>query len=380
MGDMHQISSGHLQRIDNLRGVAIAAVVLFHFHYAIHFHEPQYHGFWFDFHGHSALWWLLYPLSFGGNGVALFFVISGYVIHRSYLLDRRFNWSAYASRRFWRIFPTYFLVLACFSFGLSVSLASKDFILHALLVHNLTDDTFFGSINPSFWSLAVECQLYAMYPLALFLRTRFGVRGMLTFGCIASAFWTIGAYTWVDLSASSTWLSPIALWPDWLLGAAIAEYHLAEKCLFKHPFGWALCSGILLILSSWSRLTSPLGFSLASLASAALVDVHLTSKKSWADHSMIRRLGLLGICSYSVYLIHQPLILPFISALSELGVVGLEHPTMQIVIGCPLFFILIFGLGWVLYVLVEKRGQQLGKLMAQRHVSTAFHGQLLRQR
>jgi len=27
-----------------------------------------------------------------------------------------------------------------------------------LLVHNLTDTTFFGSINGSFWSLAVECQ------------------------------------------------------------------------------------------------------------------------------------------------------------------------------------------------------------------------------
>jgi hypothetical protein len=34
----------------------------------------------------------------------------------------------------------------------------KQFGLHALLLHNLSDESFF-SINPSFWSLATEAQL-----------------------------------------------------------------------------------------------------------------------------------------------------------------------------------------------------------------------------
>jgi peptidoglycan/LPS O-acetylase OafA/YrhL len=375
MGVMDRISSGHLRRIDNLRGIAIAAVILFHFYGAsFGVDHPKYTGFWIEIQGRSHSWWLLYPLGFGWTGVALFFVISGYVIHRSYLLDRCFTWSAYASRRFWRIFPTYFVVVSGFTLWQGVPFASKDFVLHVLLLHNLTNATFF-SINPSFWSLAVECQLYALYPLALVVWRRFGVSGMLGFGCVASAFWTVGAYIWADLPWPqwAAWASPIALWPGWLLGAAVAEYHQAGKRLFKHPVPWALGSGALLIIASCSRLTLPLGSSLASVASAALVDAYLTSEKLWDRSSIIKPLGLFGICSYSVYLVHQPLLGQFIYALSAMGV-G-HHPALQIAIGCPLFFFLIFGLGWVLYALIEKGGQQIGKSVrasTQRHASESL--------
>jgi peptidoglycan/LPS O-acetylase OafA/YrhL len=363
---MDQISTGHLQRIDNLRGVAIAAVILVHFYgVAFGFDQPEYSGLWIEFTARSRSWWLLFPLSFGWTGVSLFFVISGYVIHRSYILDRHFRWSAYASRRFWRIFPAYLVALIGTTLWLGVPLVSKDFLLHLFLLHNLTNATFFGSINGAFWSLAAECQLYALYPLALFARSRFGVLGMLVFGCIASAFWTVSAYVWADLPPETwaIWSSPIALWPDWLLGAVLAEQHQGRKRLFKNPTGWVLGSGALVIIGSFSRLTLPLVFSLASLASAALMDASLTSKRSWDLSPVIRPLGLLGICSYSVYLIHGPFLAPFVSALSASGV---GHPAIQVAIGYPVFVVLIFGVGWVNYSLIEKGGQQIGKSVRAR--------------
>jgi hypothetical protein len=41
-----------------------------------------------------------------------------------------------------------------------------------LLVHNLTDTTFFGSINGSFWSLAVECRYISRWSFCLPVRLR----------------------------------------------------------------------------------------------------------------------------------------------------------------------------------------------------------------
>ena len=361
---MDVVSSGHLKRIDTLRGVAIAAVILYHFYGAAFGTAlPAYQGLWIDVHDRSGSWWLLHPLGFGWTGVALFFVISGYVIHRSYLLDPHFTWSGYASRRFWRIYPAYFVVLVGVALWWGKPLISRDFVLHALLLHNVSD-TFFYSINVSFWSLAVECQLYALYPLALLVRSRFGVRGMLTAGCIAAAFWTIGAYAWAELPPPwATWSSPIALWPDWLLGAALAEYHRSRRRLFQNPLPWALASGALCVAGSFSRLTLPLVFSLASVTSAVLVEAYLASKGSWDRR--LKPLGWLGLCSYSVYLCHEPLLVTFLSILSALDI---RHPALQIVVGAPVFLVMIFGIGWMLYVFVEKGAAQL----ARKALTSAF--------
>jgi peptidoglycan/LPS O-acetylase OafA/YrhL len=44
---------------------------------------------------------------------------------------------------------------------------------HLALVHNFHDQTF-ASINTNFWSIAVEVQLYLLYPLLLVLVSRWG--------------------------------------------------------------------------------------------------------------------------------------------------------------------------------------------------------------
>jgi peptidoglycan/LPS O-acetylase OafA/YrhL len=361
---VENIAFGHLRRIDTLRGVAIASVIVFHLYgTAFGYDHPGYNGLWIDFHSRSGSWWLLYPLGFGWVGVCLFFVISGYVIHRSYLLDKHFSWSRYTARRFWRIYPTYIVVLVGFTLWLRISPASSDFVLHSLLIQNFKNSTFF-SINGSLWSLAVECQLYAIYPVALWARNRFALGGMLISGSIASAIWMVAAYSSIDLPPTTwnVWLSPIALWPSWLLGSVLAEYHLSRRRLFSNPLWWALAAGILLVIDSFSRLTLPLGFLLGSLVSAALLEVYVLSQKSLRD-DWPKPLAALGLCSYSVYLIHGPLISPFLSVLSF---VSIRHPALQVAIGSPAFFALVFGAGWILYLVVEKGGIHIGKVMGQK--------------
>jgi peptidoglycan/LPS O-acetylase OafA/YrhL len=176
----------HLKRIDILRAVAILMVVCFHFLPSITGqYELGWRGMWRDVGDvKSPLMWWLYPLTFGWSGVSLFFVISGFCIHYSFLKHevkspgkpflKQFFW-----KRFWRIYPPYFAALIVFYF-LAVrhfenGATPINFWLHLLLLHNLDAGTFNG-INPSFWSLAVEMQFYLLFPLVLALRQKIGIK------------------------------------------------------------------------------------------------------------------------------------------------------------------------------------------------------------
>jgi hypothetical protein len=79
--------SSHLERIDVLRACAILMVVCFHYLPTITGQQHSvWNGMWRDVHSMESPWmWFLYPVSLGWSGVSLFFVISGFCIHYSFL-------------------------------------------------------------------------------------------------------------------------------------------------------------------------------------------------------------------------------------------------------------------------------------------------------
>jgi peptidoglycan/LPS O-acetylase OafA/YrhL len=110
----------------------------------------------------------------------LFFVISGFCIHLSHVRSREQNFRRFFIRRFSRIYPAYLFCVLIFFFvppWSSISATSlsggAQLASHLLLLQNFDDRTLFG-INPSFWSIAVEVQLYLLYPLLLALVSRLG--------------------------------------------------------------------------------------------------------------------------------------------------------------------------------------------------------------
>ena len=277
-------SSRHLVRIDVLRGVAIALVLLFHLLDSNFGTDlPGYRNYLLQLNGVTRSWWLFSPFAFGWVGVSLFFVISGYVIHRSYLLSEGFSWLSFAARRFCRIYPAYFVLLVLFAYYSHTPFVSKDFVYHVFLVHNLSQDTFFGSINGSFWSLAVECQLYALYPLAMIARRRWGWRVMLGISFVVATICLAIAYTSVSLPPENRtiWFSPLALWPTWLIGAAIAEQHIQGQQIFRSSRLWIVFMGALCVASYSVQLTYPLSFIFASFGWAAfLIPIVYGNQKS----------------------------------------------------------------------------------------------------
>ena len=170
-------SKNHLAFLDHVRGIAIVLVFLFHALGTACGHDQLPWGPWFREFSVSKSFLILLPLSIGWSGVAVFFVVSGFCIHLSF--KKKPDWSDFLVRRFFRIYPPYVLAVLLFALvvpwtrlGLSFS-GAVQFGSHLALIHNFDNRILFG-ICPAFWSIAVEVQLYLLYPILVALVARLG--------------------------------------------------------------------------------------------------------------------------------------------------------------------------------------------------------------
>lgn len=291
--------------LESVRGVAILAVLAYHIAGAAYGTDRLgWDGILPDFESRPAV---LFPLSFGCYGVAVFFVLSGFLIHHTFTG----SWRAYVGRRFWRIYPPYLVALAGFVV-LSRTSDVWQILSHALLIHNFTGSTLFG-ICPAFWSIAVECQLYALYPLILAASVRFGWRHTLAV-CAASE--VLSRLAWGAALTADRWIPPFLLGSpttylfSWSIGAALADAYQNQNRL-RLPSFWLLAG--LGVACQSIRPLFPLAFTMAALATASALQHFLTHPPSVSCPP----LRWLGLISYSVYLLHQPLLQwPLVAALA----------------------------------------------------------------
>lgn len=138
----------HLPHLDGVRGLAILLVLWGH----IHIHRFVHPLMWFN----------------ENAGVDLFFVLSGFLITRILLYNRE---NGIPLQRFWRrraarIFPIYFLALA----AITLVWPSENIFYAASFTWNFRYPmvTPVSPIGP-YWSLCVEEQYYAIWPLLVLL-------------------------------------------------------------------------------------------------------------------------------------------------------------------------------------------------------------------
>ena len=173
----------------------------------------------------------------------------------------------------------------------------------------------------------------------------------LSFG-ISLLYCIIGVFIqdWNQDMKPAIWSFPAFLWFDWVLGAFIAERYIQGRRAFTSRAYVIIPLLLVFILSNPWKFGYILNCSLASVICAALLEIYLNSSRKL---SIIEKFIIpIGLCSYSFYLWHQPLLPKFLHIASINGMYRSHLWNMTFGLFFSLF--LTSSLSWLLYKYVEK--------------------------
>ena len=373
------LPNGRLANIDGLRALAVLLVLMTHTW--VSFGAP---ALSLSIAGHSFV--LASIPAIGHVGVNLFLVISGFSLAWPFMngssARARYSLAGFFQRRVQRIVPPYYasivliyLLALGFDFLLRSNFAAQvaqhppafapledapRLWPHLLLIHNLWAEHV-STINGSYWSLALEFQLYLLFPLLIEAMRRWGV-WRVAGGVLALQLayrWSLEIALPVQVLVQDEFILPAAL-PGRMFEFAAGMATAAAVAQPANPFhrfvqeqrgavlavlGWLAAA---FFATSSQRLSTSVTDVLWALGFVALIA--LTSvRASWLSRWLSwRPVAALGFASYSVYLLHQPLI-------ERLGYLTLLRfrPGTAFFIGLALLPVVV-AICLLLFVAVEK--------------------------
>jgi peptidoglycan/LPS O-acetylase OafA/YrhL len=315
----HAASAAKDHVIDAMRGFAALLVAYFHCRQVVWVGMQSFHhaaGTSLDLG--TIVAYLTFPIAWGSAGVPIFFVISGYCIHRGtalrlarepgYRLDAPNFWA----RRFARIYPVLLAALLLtfaldwFSLQLPpVSHKVRDLGLHAFVVNLLSLQGVAGKTygsNGALWTLSLEVQFYAVYPLLVAVRRRFGIAPVLA----AVALVNVVSACLLERHDIQFFTS---YWLSWTLGVWIAEAQAGNTRSARRAAA-SLWYGLAVALTALGCVAFHFGqygaFQLWALGFACYLAKALADQQAVRSVAM-RALSRIGDFSFSLYIIHLPI-------------------------------------------------------------------------
>jgi peptidoglycan/LPS O-acetylase OafA/YrhL len=365
------------QHMDGLRGVLVFWVILAHvFYLSVYTHGPD---LWNDrmiLYFHPVL-----------AAVGLFVMISGFCL----MLPVAHSNSRFLSggignflrRRTRRIAPPYYaaLVLSLLHIYFFKSTYARWWVVqdpwhpmvlisHLLFFYNL-NPLWRYQINAPFWSLATEWQLYLLFAFLLVpIWKRFGVRALLGVTFLGSCL-LIGCGRAV--CQAHPWY--LLLFAMGMTGAVLTSSTNPKVLMWRDRLPWARISVVLLVVFAVEWITlfifiptlflplawqqycfTELVFSLALLSAF----MHWNKvQRELAPHQWPLVLRLLhhkqimwlGSISYSLYLIHWPILISLIGFIRACNL----GETLTLVLAYLVAVPLTIGLGYLFFLAVERR-------------------------
>ncbi|HYJ39120.1 MAG TPA: acyltransferase [Chitinophagaceae bacterium] len=343
-------STNYQPEIDGLRFLALFMVVVF-LHITHYINQEFYNGNWIQ-----NKYWYTFGTD-GGNGVALFFIISGFILSLPFAemhlnKKKRVGLKRYYLRRLTRLEPPYIIVLAIL-FAAEVYLLNKfsfsdafpHFIASIFYVHNfvyLEPST----ILPIAWSLEIEVQFYIVAPLlcCIFLIREKYLRWVLMLLIIVG-----GTFYWYNDWSVPHLLKYIHFF---FAGIFFADLYVTRALPIKAGKPYLIFG--LMVLAGFIFFNSQLGFvwylmKMICMFLLFYLVLFTVEMKSVFSKTVIVIIG--GMC-YSIYLWHQAII-SFAGKLIMKSGMDFTN-TSYIPFFILLFSIVVLVLSSVYFLLVEK--------------------------
>jgi peptidoglycan/LPS O-acetylase OafA/YrhL len=330
-GDRRWSADHRVAGLDGIRGLA-ALYVLVH------------HCWLLTFPGYPAntgpgwLGWLLY----GRLAVVTFIVLSGFSLAIS---PARHGWRLggalrFARRRAWRILPPYWaalvvsLVIASVvpSLPLNAAPTLRSVVVYGLLMQDVVAAP---APNGAFWSIAVETGLYLLVPVLILLRRRAGA--VLTLAVVTVPVVVIGLrYPNVSTTAKATGYA-LELAPLFTIGVLTAGIVVAREGVRRLPWHWLAALAavpVLLVVAVQGSVWTVRHYYWVDLAAGPAIALFLAAVATRRPVVLARLLDsrplrVLGGCSFSLYLIHLPIV----------ALISRRVGTSDVLIGLPAFWV-----------------------------------------
>jgi peptidoglycan/LPS O-acetylase OafA/YrhL len=322
--------------------------------------------------------------SYGGYGVELFFVLSGFLI-TGILYDSR-NKAGYFKnfymRRFLRIFPLYYGVLALVFLVAPLVQALRgpalDFLrehqawawLYGVNVFIASRGEWSFSYLDHFWSLSIEEHFYFVWPLVVWAlgknpRTLMAVSLSASLGAMLARF--------LGSALGLSWWTTYVLTPFRLDGLALGGF---LAVLGRQPGGRALivrhlprvaagAAALVAATFAWTRLVTKHGLQYVLPLRASLVLVLLAALLMWALVAPVetmtsrffrnRAMVFLGTYSYGIYVYHHFVSYYLVTHRTEFTLARwLGSHGAAVALQASLGMALAIGVAWVSYEAFEK--------------------------
>jgi peptidoglycan/LPS O-acetylase OafA/YrhL len=262
-------------------------------------------------------------LAFGKVAVTSFIVISGFCLMMPVIFSSRsFSARHFFLRRARRILPPYYaallitLLLDVFVlrhhsgtiYDGSFPLTWIGVLSHFALLQNFTRNPY--EISGALWSIAVECQIYLLFPLLVKLYRAFGVLPLLAF----TSFVAFSSSVFFGrLGFPDTYAHYLSMFGFGMVAAHVAFTLTPERQQTATKICYTMISGMPILavvlhhqLGSNKYITDTL---VGALTASALTLAALKREGLLARALSLNPLTRIGSFSYSLYLVHFPLLL-----------------------------------------------------------------------